>query len=193
MVLRWSLAQFTWGQSRKYSLDRSTQKTQKFLSCLSLTWSNIGANGVIVKETSWNPFARQGWVIRDTRVICITLTNRVELNLTLPDQGRVDTVMEAPHWLGLWPVLSVFTPYSWWVSNKRAARFWAPPSTISSARPSVMRFPALWPPTQPVQYRLFFQIYRRHACVGDEPVWQLICYWIHSDLPFNHRDNYPWH
>lgn len=47
--------------------------------------------------------------------------------------------------------LSLFVPPSWWVSNKRAARYWALPSTISSARQSVMNSPAQWLPTRPVQ------------------------------------------
>lgn len=51
----------------------------------------------------------------------------------------------------VWTVASLCL-HSWWVSNKRAALFWAPPSTISSARPSAMRSRAQWPPTQPVQY-----------------------------------------
>lgn len=44
----------------------------------------------------------------------------------------------------------LFCPSSWWVSNKRVARFWVHPLTIFSARPSVMGFPARWPPTQQV-------------------------------------------
>lgn len=63
----------------------------------------------------------------------------------------VDIVQGVSCWVRAWAVLSGCL-CSWWVSNKRAARFWALPSTISSARPSVMGFPAQWLPTQLVWY-----------------------------------------
>lgn len=91
----------------------------------------------------------------------------------------VDIMMGVSCWARAWTVVSV-CPYSWWVSNKRAARFWALPSTISSARPSVMGFPAQWLPTQLVQYSHFSvrikKISRtgaKQTYVGYYPVLQL--------------------